>query len=67
MFKIGDWVLRRVFQNTKEEGAGKLGLNWEGPYKITKIVDQEAYKLQVQDGRDIHNNWNATHLKLYHF
>ena len=26
-FKIGDWVLRRVFQNTKETGAGKLGPN----------------------------------------
>ena len=24
-FKIGDWVLRRVFQNTKDAGAGKLG------------------------------------------
>ena len=55
-FKIGDWVLRRVIQNTKEAGAGKLGPNWEGPYK-----------LQARDGRNIHNSWNATHLKLYHF
>ncbi|KAL5569097.1 hypothetical protein UlMin_025672 [Ulmus minor] len=46
-FKIGDWVLRRVFQNTKEAGAGKLGPNWEGPYKITKIVGHGAYKLQA--------------------
>ena len=66
-FKIGDWVLRRVFQNTKETGAGKLGPNWEGPYKITKVVGHGAYKLQARDGRDIHNSWNATHLKLYHF
>ena len=66
-FKIEDWVLRRVFQNTKEAGAGKLGPNWEGPYKVTKIVSQGAYKLQAQDVRNIHNSWNATHLKLYHF
>ena len=66
-FKIEDWVLRRVFQNTKEVGAGKLGPNWEGPYKITKIVGHRAYKLQARDGCDIHNSWNATHLKLYHF
>ena len=46
-FKIGDWVLRRVFQNTKEVGAGKLGPNWEGPYKISKVVGQGAYKLQA--------------------
>ena len=44
-FKIGDWVLCRVLQNTKEAGAGKLGPNWEGPYKITKIVGHGAYKL----------------------
>lgn len=66
-FKAGDWVLLRVFQNTKEIGARKLGSTWEGPYKITKVVGQEAYKLQAQDGRDIHNSWNATRLKLYYF
>lgn len=38
MFKIEDWVLRWFFQNTKEAGVGKLGPNWEGTYKITKIV-----------------------------
>ena len=26
-FKIRDWVLRRVFQNTKKARAGKLGPN----------------------------------------
>ena len=26
-FKIGDWVLRQVLQNTKEAGAGKLDPN----------------------------------------
>ena len=66
-FKEGDWVLRRVFQNTKEAGAGKLGPNWEGPYKITKIIGQGAYRLQAEDGREIGNSWNATHLKQYHF
>ena len=66
MFKIRDWILRRVFQNTKEAGVDKLGPNWEGPYKITKVVDQEAYRLQAHDGHDIHNSWNVTHLKLFH-
>ena len=41
-------MLRRVFQNTKEARAGKLGPNWEGPYRVTKIVGQGAYKLQAQ-------------------
>ena len=30
-FKIGDWVLHRIFQNTKEAGVDKLGPNWERP------------------------------------
>ena len=66
-FKAGDWVLRRVFQNTKDPSAGKLGPTWEGPYKISKVVGQGAYKLQAQDGRNISNSWNAVHLKLYRF
>ena len=66
-FKQGDWVLHRVFQNTKEEGACKLGPTWEGRYKITKVVGQEAYKLQAKDGYDIHNSWTVMYLKLYHF
>ena len=65
-FKVGDWVLRRVFQNTKEAGAGKLAPTWEGPYLITKVVGNGAYKLQTDKGRDINNSWNAIHLKQYH-
>ena len=65
-FKVGDWVLRRVFQNTKEAGAGKLGPTWEGPYLITKVVGHGAYKLRTKEGREINNSWNAIHLKQYH-
>ncbi|XP_057811617.1 uncharacterized protein LOC131025850 [Salvia miltiorrhiza] len=65
-FKPGDWVLRKVFQNTKETSAGKLAPNWEGPYLITKVVGRGAYKLRSTDGREINNSWNALHLKQYH-
>ncbi|CAA7043966.1 unnamed protein product [Microthlaspi erraticum] len=37
-FRVGDLVLRKVLQNTAELNAGKLGANWEGPYRITDIV-----------------------------
>ena len=66
-FKLHDWVLRRVFQNTREEGAGKLGPTWEGPYQITDIIGRGAYKLRGLDGRELNNSWNALHLKQYHF
>ena len=62
-FQVGDCVLRKVFQNTKEVGARKLGPNWEGPYKITQVIGNGAYKIQPPDGTRINNSWNATHLR----
>ncbi|KAL5835807.1 hypothetical protein ACOSQ3_015358 [Xanthoceras sorbifolium] len=66
-FRVGDWVLRRVFQNTKEKEAGKLGPTWEGPYQITNVFGHGAYKLRCIDGMEIGNSWNACHLKQYQF
>ena len=65
-FQIGDWVLRKVFQNTKETGARKLGPNWESPYEVTQILGNGAYKLQTPDGIRINNSWNAIHLHQYY-
>ena len=31
-FKVGDLVLRRVFENTSNLADGKFQPNWEGPY-----------------------------------
>lgn len=50
-FKVGDWVLREVFQNTKEFNARKLAPAWEGPYCIQKIVGNGAYKLCTKNGK----------------
>ncbi|XP_057252250.1 uncharacterized protein LOC130592103 [Beta vulgaris subsp. vulgaris] len=66
-FNVGDWVLREVFQNTKEVNAGKLAPAWEGPYKIQKVVGNGAYRLCAKDGKLIPRSWNAVHLKRYHF
>ncbi|KAI3746808.1 hypothetical protein L6452_09249 [Arctium lappa] len=63
VFQEGNYVLRRVFQNTQEPNAGKLSTKWEGPYQISGIVGKGAYRLQTSDGRDIPRSWNAVHLK----
>ena len=34
-FKVGDLVLRKVTGATRDPSLGKLGPNWEGPYRIT--------------------------------
>ena len=33
-FNIGDLVLKRVSLATKNLAHGKLGPNWEGPYRV---------------------------------
>ena len=33
-FNIGDLVLKKVSLATKDPAYGKLGPNWEGPYKV---------------------------------
>ncbi|KAG7543161.1 Integrase catalytic core [Arabidopsis thaliana x Arabidopsis arenosa] len=63
---VGDFVLRRVFDNTKEEGAGKLGINWEGPYQITKKIRNGVYRLQDLDGNLVQRPWNIINLKKFY-
>lgn len=43
-FKEGDLVLRKVFENTAKQNTGKLGENWEGPYKFIKVVRLGVYE-----------------------
>ncbi|KFK44296.1 hypothetical protein AALP_AA1G239700 [Arabis alpina] len=65
-FREGDLVLREVFQNTAERNAGKLGANWEGPYKVTTVVRPGVYELATMAGKPILHSWNAKHLKRYY-
>ena len=45
----GDLVLRKVLGNTKNPAWGKLGPNWEGPYRITSVAGIGAYYLEDLD------------------
>ena len=64
-FNEGDLVLRKVFQNTAERNAGKLRANWEGPYKIIKVVRPGSYEIANMQDEKIPRTWNAMHLKKY--
>jgi len=50
-FFVGNYVLKRVFDNKKEEGAGKLGINWEGPYIVIEVVWNGVYRLKDLEDR----------------
>ncbi|XP_070005052.1 uncharacterized protein [Nicotiana sylvestris] len=45
-FKIGNFVLKKVFQSTKAANAGKLSPNWEGPYKIRGITGKRWLRVR---------------------
>ena len=62
-FKNGTLVLRKVFENTTEIGAGKFQANWEGPYIVSKSSESGAYHLQNLDGTPLLRPWNVSNLK----
>jgi len=66
-FDVGDLVLRKVFENTAEINAGKLGANWEGPYQVSKIVRPGDYELLTMSGTAVPRTWNSMHLKRYYY
>ena len=45
----GDLVLRKVLGTAKNPTWGKLGSNWEGPYRITSVAGIGAYFLEDLD------------------
>ena len=49
-FSIGDLVLRKVSQATKDPSQGKLGLAWEGPYEVIRHSREGSYYLKYLDG-----------------
>ena len=50
-FQVGDLVLRKVMGVARDPSQGKLGPNWEGPYRITSWQRKDTYHLETLDGR----------------
>ena len=66
-FQVGGLVFRKVVANTKNPNNGKLGSNWEGPYKVTSLAGVGAYRLKDMDRKPIPRPWNICNLKKYFF
>ena len=65
-FQVRDLILRKVTGATKDPSQRKLGLNWEGPYRITSWQRKGTYHLETLDGQKLHHPWNTEHLKKYY-
>ncbi|XP_071733079.1 uncharacterized protein [Rutidosis leptorrhynchoides] len=61
-YKVGDLVWRDN-QASRAQNTGKLGPNWEGPYKVIGISNTGTYKLAELKGNPIKWTWHATVLK----
>ena len=63
----GDLVLRKVLGTVKNPTWGKLGPNWEGPYRITSMAGIGAYFLEGLDKNVISRLWNVNNLERYYY
>ena len=63
----GDLVLRKVLGTAKNPTWGKLGPNWEGPYRITLVAGIGAYHLEDLDENVVLQPWNVNNLKMYFY
>ncbi|GJV06748.1 reverse transcriptase domain-containing protein [Tanacetum coccineum] len=60
-FRVGDFVYQRN-EASRVENQGKLGPNWEGPYRVTEACDNGFYKLCTMNDREVPRTWHAINL-----
>lgn len=51
----------------KNHSWGKLGPNWEGPYRVTSVAGTGAYQLKDLDGIVVPRPWNVNNLRKYFY
>ena len=62
-----DLVLRKVLGTTKNLAWGKLGPNWERPYRITSVAGIGAYYLKDLEEKTVSRPWNVHNLRRYYY
>ncbi|KAK6142774.1 hypothetical protein DH2020_023122 [Rehmannia glutinosa] len=62
-FQVGDLVLKKV---EVSKHVGKLEANWEGPFKVTKILKKITYRLKSMEGKELPRPWNIHNLRKFY-
>ncbi|KAK3015873.1 hypothetical protein RJ639_007817 [Escallonia herrerae] len=65
-FNERDLVLRKLEVSNPKAATGKLSPNWEGPYRVIKVLKTGAYALSTLSGESIPRTWNAKNLRRYY-
>ena len=55
IFQIRDLILRKVTTTTKDPTQGKVGPNWEGPYKIVDCHKKGSCYLETLNQQRLHH------------
>ena len=64
---FGDLILRKVLDNARNPAWGKLGPNWEGPYRIISVAGVGAYYLEDLKENVVPRPWNVNNLRRYYY
>ena len=62
-----DLVLRKLVGIARTSSWGKLGLNWEGSYRITLVAGIGAYYLEDLDENVVPHPWYVNNLCRYYY
>ena len=61
----GDLVLRKIEATEKIVERGKLGANWDDPFKVIRVIKPRTFELEDMKGKKLPRPWNEDHLKKY--
>ena len=51
--QVGDFVLRKVEATGKIVDKGKLGANWDGPFKVIRVIKPGTFELEDIKGKKL--------------
>ena len=52
---------------SRQQDGGKLGPNWEGPYRVVEARRNGSYVLETMEGSQLPPTWNMQNLRRFHF
>ena len=65
-FQVGELVWKTILPiGSKSNQFGKWSPNWEGPYKVVKVIFENSYVLETVQGERLTRAFNGRYLKGY--
>jgi hypothetical protein len=65
-FQVRELVWKTILPvGSKSNKFGKWSPNWEGPYKVVKVIFENSYVLETLQGECLMRPFNGRYLKRY--